>query len=162
MTASLALLLVVTVLAAPAGAQAPAERPGAVCPHPARRCAGFADGDLTFELAGSAGIAAAERRSEWFWAVVLRSGPRCSIGEAARRRAQARFPDRQVFVHHFDCDGDVERNVTYDGVRRDVAFLAVYGGRTREEADAFRRRDPAVAAWTGAYLRRMRVVRVGS
>ena len=132
---------------------------GRVCPDPAHPCGAFAAYDLPFVLPRD-GVARAEVRSEAFWAVILRSAPKCSIGERERMAAQARFPGRKVFVPHFECEEDGENNVTYSGVRADVAWVAVYAGRTRAEAAAVLRRAAATGAFPGAYLRRMRAVYV--
>jgi hypothetical protein len=61
-----------------------------------------------------------------------------------------------VFSQRFECDDDVENNVTYTGVAPRVAFLAVYAGTDRARANALLR--SAGRSYPGAYLRRMRVV----
>ncbi len=64
-----------------------AQPAGTVCPDPARPCPGFKAHDLSFVLPRG-GTARAEDRSHPFFAVLLRSGPRCSITEEQRRAAQ--------------------------------------------------------------------------
>lgn len=153
-------LRVVCALAAAAllSGAAPTQREGAVCANPARPCTGFQAHDLSFVLPrGEA--ARAEARSQPFFAVILRSGPRCSIPEADRRAAQTRLRNK-VFSQRFECDGDVENNVTYTGVAANTAFLAVYAGRTRAEAVAYLERVRATGRFPGANLRRMQVVYV--
>jgi hypothetical protein len=92
--------------------------------------------------------------------VILRSGPRCTVGEPERLAAQARFPGRKVFATRFECDDGVENNVTYTGVDARYGFLAVYAGATRAQADATLALVRATARFPGANLRMMRVVRV--
>jgi hypothetical protein len=130
---------------------------GRVCPDPARPCSGFRAHDLSFVLPPG-GTARAEARSVEFYAVILRSGPRCSIPERQRAAAQRLFPGRKVFSQRFECDDDVENNVSYSRVSPSLAFLAVYAGSTRRQANA----TLAAVARTGRYpdanLRRMQVV----
>lgn len=154
--AAVALVLACAALLAGASAEA-AQRAGRVCPDPARPCAGFAAHDLSFALPAD-GVARAEVRSDSFYAVILRSGPRCSIAESERRAAQAAFPRAKVFSQRFECDDDVENNVTYTNVAPRVAFIAVYAGSRPEQARAQLMRVRATGRFPGAYLRRMRVV----
>ena len=151
-------VLFALVLLAPA-ALGVAQAPGRVCPAPARPCAGFRSHDLYFVLPAG-GAARAEDRSAPFYAVVLRSGPRCSVGERERLATQALFPRRKVFATRFECGGDAENNVTYTGVDARYGFLAVYAGGTRAEADAVLASVRAANRFPGANLRLMRVVRV--
>lgn len=134
----------------------PARAVGTVCPDPARPCPGFRSHDLSFVLP-SDGVARAESESEEFFAVLLRSDAACAISEAQRAEAQAGFADRKVFAHRFGCDDDVENNVTYTGVNDQVAFLGVFAGRQRAEADSVLAAVQRGGAHPGANLRRMRV-----
>ena len=147
--ASAALLL---ALAAP-GVQA---QTGRVCPNPARPCAGFRANDLSFVLP-SDGVARDEVRSAQYFAVVLRSGRHCAIPESARAEAQRLFPGRKVFSQRFECDDDVENNVHYAPVDPQLAFLAVYAGGTRAEANRVLRAVARTGRYPGAYLRRLQV-----
>jgi hypothetical protein len=140
-----------------AAAASPPQRTGRLCPDPAHPCAGFTAHDLSFVLPRG-GTARPEARSDGFYAVVLRSAPRCSIAEGDRVAAQALFPGRKVFSQRFECDGDVENNVTYTHVAEGRAFLAVYAGATRPQAGAVLAR--AARRFPGANLRQMRVVYV--
>ena len=155
-----ALLVAITTATAAAHGQ---RHLGEVCPDPAHPCAGgFRPNELPF-VTPQDSIARNEFRSDTFYAVILKSGPRCSIRERERRAAQAYFPARKVFSQRFECDADqsaddAESGITYSNVVENTAFLAVYAGATREQAlrvlaDA-RRRYP------GANLRRMQVVLV--
>ncbi len=136
-----------------------AQRVGTVCPDPARPCTGFAAHDLSFVLPTD-GVARAEVRSDSFFAVILRSGERCSLGERERRTAQAAFPRNKVFVQRFECDDDAENRVTYTNVSPRAGFMAVHAGATRAQANAFHARVRATGRFPGAYLRRMQVVYV--
>lgn len=155
-TATLALALALAVSAGQAG-----RAPGRVCPDPARPCPGFKAHDLSFALP-AAGAARAEDRSAPFYAVILRTVPRCAVGERERLAAQAQFPGRKVFATRFECDEDAENNVTYTGVDARYGFLAVYAGDSRAQADSALARVRATGRFPGANLRRMRVVRVHS
>lgn len=135
---------------------APSGRP---CPDPARPCPGFRPHDLSFVLPRG-GPARAESRSLPFYAVILRSGPRCTVPERERRGAQALFPRAKVFAHRFECDGDVENAVTYTGVDARYGFLALYAGETRAGADSALARVRATGRFPGANLRRVQAVRV--
>jgi len=133
------------------------QRAGQVCPDPAHPCRGFKPHDLSFVLPRG-GVARDEARSDAFYAVILRSGPRCSIPESQRAAAQALFPGRKVFSQRFECDDDVENNVSYTNVAADRAFLAVYAGATRQQAGATLARAARTGRFPGANLRQMRVV----
>jgi hypothetical protein len=136
---------------------AASQRPGRVCPDPAHPCAGFRAHDLSFVLPRG-GVARAEARSDSFYAVILRSAPRCSIPERDRVAAQRLFPARKVFSQRFECDDDEENNVSYTGVNASRAFLAVHAGATRREAAATLSAVARTGRFPGANLRRMQVV----
>jgi hypothetical protein len=155
----IAVLCLALALLAPAASPADRQAPGRVCPDPARPCPGFRPYELSFVLPAG-GAARAEDRSAPFYAVILRSGPRCTVGEPERLAAQARFPGRKVFATRFECDDGVENNVTYTGVDSRYGFLAVYAGGTRAQADAALALVRATGRFPGANLRRMQVVRV--
>jgi len=128
-----------------------------VCGDPDKPCAGFKDNDLSFPLPKD-GVARAESKSPPFYAVILRTAKPCSIQEKERREVQALFPRNKVFHTRFECDGDVENNVTYTNVNDKFAFLAVYAGEQRAAAEAFLGQVKAMGRFTGANLRRMQVV----
>lgn len=132
---------------------------GQVCPDPAHPCPGFKSNDLSFVTEAN-GTAKADEKSEWFYAVILRSTVACSITEAQRLSVQTAFSRTKVFSSRFQCDDDVENNVRYENTNDRVAFLAVYGGLTLPAARAFFRESRIAARYPGANVRRMRVVRV--
>ncbi|HYJ80051.1 MAG TPA: hypothetical protein VEW03_10640 [Longimicrobiaceae bacterium] len=99
-----------------------------------------------------------EFRSVPFYAVILRTAAPCAISERERLAAQARFPRSKVFAGRFQCDDDIENNVSYTNVNARYGFMAVYAGATREQAAAFLRRVQATRRFPGANLRRMQAV----
>jgi len=132
-----------------------------VCPDPAHPCDGFKAHDLSFELPRD-GIARPEWRSEPFFAVILKSAPRCKVTEEERREAQALFTGRKVFASRFACDDDMENNVSYTNTDAKRAFLAVYAGEDRAAAEEMLARVKAMDRFPGANLRRMQVVFAGT
>lgn len=144
--------IVLAAAASPAGAQV-----GRVCPNPTRPCGVFKAHDLSFVLP-SDGVPRDEVRSAQYFAVVLRSGRHCAIPERARLEAQRLFPGRKVFSQRFECDDDVENNVFYAPVDPQLAFVAVYAGGTRREADALLATVQRTGRYPGAYLRRLQAV----
>ena len=128
----------------------------AICGDPAKPCPGFREHDLSF-VRESTGIPRDEERSDPFFAVILVSGNRCAIPEAERKRIQALFPSRKVFSARFECDGDVENNVTYANVDANRGFVAVHAGATREEADKVLA-EAREKGFKGANVRRMQAV----
>ncbi|HEU4562832.1 MAG TPA: hypothetical protein VFS20_33690 [Longimicrobium sp.] len=148
------------VLAAPRGtaaAETDVQAVGRICPEPTRPCRGFKPHDLSFVLPAGE-MARDEARSNLFYAVILRSGPDCSIAEADRVAAQRLFPGRKVFSQRFECDGDVENNVSYTNVSANRAFLAVYAGANRQQASATLARVARTGRFPGANLRQMQVI----
>ena len=134
---------------------------GRLCPDPAHPCGVFKPHDLSVALP-SDGVPRDEVRSVEFYAVILRSGRHCAIPERARLEAQRLFPARKVFSQRFECDDDVENNVYYHPVDSQLAFLAVYAGATRREANTVLATVQRTGRYRGAYLRRLHVVFVYS
>jgi hypothetical protein len=155
-TLRLACLTAAATLLAASASQSDAQV-GRLCPDPRRPCDGFKANDLSFVLPRD-GVARAEVRSVQYFAVVLRSARHCGIGEPARAEAQRLFPGRKVFSQRFECDDDMENNVHYSPVDTQVAFLAVYAGTTRRDADAVLAAVRRTGRYPGAYLRRLQVV----
>ena len=145
--------MILAVIASLALAMALAGQP-AVCADPARPCPGFKAHDLSFPLPRD-GKARAEVRSAPFYAVILKSGARCSITEGERLGTQKRFPESKVFSARFGCDDDAENNVSYTDVDPKAGFLAVHAGPDRAAGDAMLARVKALGLYPGANLRRM-------
>lgn len=152
--------VLLTLLTATSAATARAPR---VCGEPSRPCPGFKPHDLPFALPNAGpdgGVARAELRSAPFYAVLLRTAERCRIDEAERVAAQALFPRNKVFATRFECDDDLENDVTYTGVNAKVGFLALYAGDDRATAKKVLAAVEAGGHFPGANLRQMRVVLV--
>jgi hypothetical protein len=145
------------LLALLAAAPLPAAPAPRVCGDPSHPCAGFKPHDLSFALPAD-GKARGEVRSAPFYAVILRTAPRCRIDEAERTAAQQLFPANKVFATRFECDDDPENNVTYTGVNAKVGFLAVFAGEERAAARKVLETAAASGRFPGANLRRMQVV----
>ena len=128
-----------------------------VCPDPEHPCAGFRTHDLSFDRTSNGGKPGAEERSAPFFAVILKSAPKCALGEAERRQAQALFPKKKVFVQRFECDDDLENNVFYTGVASEQAYMAVYAGKFRSAAEETLA-VAKLAGFTDANIRRMQVI----
>lgn len=154
--AHLPLLLLLALSGSAAG---PAQTPGRVYSDPARPCPGTKPHDVCFARPTD-GVARDEFRSAPFYAVILRTAAPCTISERERLAVQALFPRRKVFSLRFECDDDIENNVTYTNVNPRYGFMAVYASTSRERAAAFLRRVQASGRFPGANLRRMQAVLV--
>ena len=154
--AAYALLPLLLLAAAPAATPVRQQEPGTVCPDPERPCPGFKPHHLSFVLPGDS-VARAEFRSDPFFAIILKRGPRCEITEEERTAAQALFPRNKVFSQRFDC-GDAEENVTYANVNPAAALMAVYAGETQGQALAFLETVRATGRFPEARIRRTQVV----
>lgn len=148
---------VTVMIAAHFSAARGADAPARVCWDPARPCAGFQSADLSFPLVND-GVARADQRSAPFFAVILKTLPRCKATEEERARVQALFPSHKVFYSRFGCEDKAENNVAYTGVDAKVDFIAVYGGETRGTAAEVLARAKATQRFPGANLRRMQVI----
>ena len=71
---------------------------------------------------------------------------------------QPLFPRNKVFATRFECDDDVENNVTYTNVSPRHGFLAVYAGETAAAGKTFLASVQATGRFAGANLRKMQVV----
>ena len=130
---------------------------GKICGNPAVRCksgdVSFESFEIAFELPKKAVITS----SEPFYAVILRSRPftdeTCveTMSESNRLEIQNLFPANKVFV--FRCD---EFNtIYYTGVTESVGFMAVYAGRTLEEAQVILKKVNATGLFTGTNIRKL-------
>ena len=133
--------------------------PGQVQGDPARALPGFKPYEISFETPKD-GVARAEFRSEPFYAVILETFPPCFDTEPARARVQAMFPARKVFATRFGCqDGEPER-MDYTNVARDWAFMAIFAGTGKAEAEAFLEAVRKEGTFRRANLRQMQAVLV--
>lgn len=130
---------------------------------PASSCGNstFKPHELCFETPKD-DVARAEFLSETFYAIILKTAARCSIPEADRADVQRLFPRAKVFSTRFQCDDDVEENVSYTNVNEAFGFVAVYAGRTLKEAKARLLEVKATARFPGANIRKMQVRIVSS
>ena len=134
---------------------------GRVEPNPANACSdgNFKSHELCFKTAGD-GVARAETLSESFYAVILTTAERCTITEDERLEAQKRFPQSKVFSMRFYCDDNIEENISYTNVNDKFGFLAVYAGRTLQEAEARLLEVRATGRFPGANIRKMQAKQV--
>lgn len=130
---------------------------GKVCPDPNRPCDGFKHNELSFRIATPFQFDRGRDKSAPFYAVLLKSATRCSIAEDERRRVQALFPERKVFVHQYFCQ-DFGDKVTYTNVNEKYGFLAVYAGETEAEARKILARAQATGQFPDANIRKMEVI----
>ena len=134
---------------------------GKPCPDPAQPCAlpgnRFKPNELSFAAPREFRFDRGEDRSQPFYAVILRSAPRCSLGEPERLEVQALYPASKVFLHRHLCE-DFGDKVTYTNVDRKLDFLAVYSGETEASARALLEQVKAAGRFPGANMRRMQVV----
>ena len=135
---------------------ASAHAQGKVEPNPANVCSDgdFKSHELCFKTPGD-GVARAETLSESFYAVILKTAERCSITEDERLEAQKLFPQTKVFSMRFYCDDNIEENISYTNVNDKVGFLAVFAGRTLQEANARLAQVKATGRFPGANIRKM-------
>ncbi len=62
----------------------------------------------------------------------------------------------------FGCNDDVEENITYTNVNSDYAFIAVYAGKSFDEAAALFNEMNLNQDFPGANIRKMQAVLVYS
>jgi hypothetical protein len=136
-----------------------AQAEGKVHANPGTPCSqgDFKPHELCFELPRD-GVARAEVLSETFYAVILKTTERCVITEDERLQVQSLFPGSKVFSMRFNCEDDVEENVSYTNVNDKFGFLAVYAGRTSKEAKARLEQVKAVGRFPGANIRKMQAM----
>jgi hypothetical protein len=96
-------------------ASAFADSQGKVQPDPKRACPGFKPHELCVETPKD-GIARVEYLSEPFYAVILKTTEPCAVTEEERLQAQALFPRSKVFSMRFQCEDNIEENISYTNV----------------------------------------------
>jgi hypothetical protein len=138
-------------------AAAGADSQGKVQPDPTasqKNCQGFKPHELCFERPKDE-LARTEYLSEPFYAVILKTAERCTVTEGERLKAQALFPRSKVFSTRFQCDENIEENITYTNVDGKFGFLAVHAGTTLEEAKKRLAEVNATGRFPGANIRKM-------
>ena len=140
-----------------------AQTNGTVCHQPSAKCStshSFTAYQLPFVIKEKL-VFGKLYRSEQFYAVILKSvkaagEPECScVSEEERLEAQGAFPTRKAFASHFNCP---EELIGYENVDNEFNFLAVYAGKTLNEAQHVLRLVTSNPRYSTAYLKRMRVV----
>ena len=130
---------------------------GEINSDPAASHSAFKSHSLVFQLPND-GMPREQVESEEFYAVILRSAEICGIDEQERLEVQKLFPENKVFVNRFQCDDDVEENIYYTNVNQKVAFIAVYSGATRKQAQEMLEKINASRTFAGANIRKMKAV----
>jgi len=132
---------------------------GRILTDPAQAHRGFKPHQLAFATPKD-GVARAEFRSQPFFAVILKTAPRCSVAEGERLQVQAMFPSNKVFTTRFECEDSPEEHITYTNVDPKWGFVGAYAGATPAEAEAFLARVRQSGRFPGANLRKMQAVLV--
>lgn len=136
--------------------------PGQIHDFPSEKAASSQDQhQLRFEFPNDQ-VARAEFRSEEFYAIILQSGPKCSLTNHDRAQIQELFPENKVFMDLFGCGDNIEENITYTNINADYAFIAVFGGLNFEQANQLFKQHDLAAKFPGANIRKMQAVLVYS
>ncbi len=104
------------------------------------------------------GIARIEFQSEPFYAIILKSGPRCSLLESRRQEIQKLFKNNKVFMSSYLCDAPKEDRVSYTNVNADFSFIAIHAGSAKSDAEALLEDVKHAGMFPGANIRLMRAV----
>ena len=132
---------------------------GAVFPDPTQPHPGFKPHELAFGTPRD-GVARAEFRSERFFAVILKTFPKCTPSEPERLKAQAMFPQQKVFAARHGCEDTPEENIAYTNVDPKFGFMALYAGSTQAQAADTLRKVKEAGGYPGANIREMQAVLV--
>lgn len=116
---------------------------------------------LSFELPSDQ-VARADFKSEEFYAIILKSAARCSLKNEERMEIQGMFPNNKVFMDLFGCDEYEEESITYTNTNPDYAFIAVFGGKSLEQAKQLFDQNNLAKKFPGANIRKMQAVLVYS
>jgi len=120
--------------------------------------------DICYEVMNfpKEGTAFGEIKSDFFYAVVLRTTEECGVSEKERRAIQELFPKNKVFTSTMDCELS-EDNTSYENIGENGnGFIAVYAGRSKAEAEKFLQTVKAKNKFPGANVRKTRVVFSGT
>lgn len=99
-----------------------------------------------------------ESKSVPFYALILKTYPKCSIKDAERIKAQALFPKQKVFYERNCPDDDYEDMIFYTSVDYNYDFLAVYAGSTLTEAKKLAAQIKKAGHYPGHNIRKMQVL----
>lgn len=111
--------------------------------------------DVHFELSCD-DVARSDYQSEPFYAILLNTMPRCSVTDKQWQDIQHRFPDNKVFATRYQCND--EAVINYTNVDEKYGFIAVYAGRTKEEAQRLLRKINTLRVFPDANIRLMQAV----
>lgn len=111
--------------------------------------------DIHFEMPCD-DVARSDYQSEPFYAILLNTMPRCSVTDKQWQDIQHRFPDNKVFATRYQCND--EAVINYTNVDEKYGFIAVYAGRTKEEAQRLLRKINTLRAFPDANIRLMQAV----
>lgn len=95
-----------------------------------------------------------------FYAIILKSLPKCSLQDSERTKAQAYFPKNKVFYGKTGCTGDyLDDLISYTNVNSDdYDFLAVYAGANLTQAKQLAEKVKRLDQFAGYNIRKMQVV----
>ena|SRR5450432_2673949 len=105
------------------------------------------------------GLARDESRSQFFYAVILKTTKACGVTEDDRQSVQKLFPHNKVFATQFECGGE-QNAFLYENLDRDHGFIAVYAGRTKSEGLKFLKKVKQLKEFGDAKLRRTQAILV--
>lgn len=128
--------------------------------NPSAKCG---NSDVCYKIMNFPGEGAAfdEIKSDFFYAVILKTTPKCGATKMERLKVQALFPKNKVFTSAINCDE--EDNAFYEGINENEhGFVAVYAGKTKPEAEKFLQIVAATNKFSGANLRKTRFILNGT
>lgn len=99
-----------------------------------------------------------ESKSVPFYALILKTYPKCSIKDTERLAAQRLFPKQKVFYERNCSDDNYEDMISYTSVDYNYDFLAVYAGSTLNEAKKLSAQIKKMNHYPGYNIRKMQVL----
>lgn len=125
---------------------------GKIYPDPKHTNPAFKPHDLPFQLPTPFTCA----KSVEFYAIILKTLPKCTMTEAERKRVQALFPKHKVFYADM-CSGDY-KNLMYTNVNDGYDFLAVYAGENMSQARKLATQVTQLGGFAGHNIRKMQAI----
>jgi hypothetical protein len=135
---------------------------GQVCGNPTLKCKAkdgtvFEPNDITFEITKGYIV----YQSKPVYAIILKSkvvsdlfggDETCKnvVTEDERLRTQKKFPSNKVFT--YNCGYGM---LYYTGVKENTIFMAIYGGKTLQEAKNFMKYIEKSGNFEGAYIKKL-------
>lgn len=127
---------------------------GKIYSNPNYKSPAFKAHELPFQIPEIIG----ESKSVPFYALILKTYPKCSIKDAQRIKAQALFPKQKVFYERNCPDDNYEDMISYTSVDYNYDFLAVYAGSTLSEAKKLSAKIKKMNHYPGHNIRKMQVL----